>query len=364
MGPATNRDTYLRRVLEISPLLEDTSVFLFGPRQTGKSSYIANQLSEPPALVYNLLDRGLLLRLMADPTAMRQEILARNLRSSLVCIDEVQKLPELLDEVHLLIEERRIRFLLTGSSARKLRRSGTNLLGGRGRDRVMHPFVYPEVRDHGFSLDRMMHAGLLPPHFLSRNPDEDLAAYVDRYLTEEIAAEGAARNLPAFARFLRTAATMNTRMVNYTNVANDAQVPRQTVQLWFQILQDALVAFELGPFTKTVKRKAISTSKLYFFDPRRQVPSASSSNQPHLRRLRGVLRALHRPGSPGLGRLPQSSDRPPLLAIHLGLRGRSRPCGIRGDRSQGDGAPAGAGPSRPAGNQRGEGDPAGHPGLP
>jgi predicted AAA+ superfamily ATPase len=267
MRPATNRDTYLRRVLEVSPLLEDKSVFLFGPRQTGKTSYIANQLSEPPALVYNLLDRGLLLRLMADPTAMRQEILARNLRSSLVCIDEVQKLPELLDEVHLLIEERRIRFLLTGSSARKLRRSGTNLLGGRGRDRVMHPFVYPEVRDHGFSLDRMMYAGLLPPHFLSRNPDEDLAAYVDRYLTEEIAAEGAARNLPAFARFLQTAATMNTRMVNYTNVANDAQVPRQTVQQWFQILQDTLVAFELGPFTKTVKRKAISTSKLYFFDP-------------------------------------------------------------------------------------------------
>jgi len=204
---------------------------------------------------------------MADPTMMRQEILARNLRNTIICIDEVQKLPELLDEVHLLIEERRIRFLLTGSSARKLRRSGTNLLGGRGRDRVLHPFVYPEVRDHGFSLDRMMHAGLLPPHFLSRDPDEDLAAYVDRYLTEEIAAEGAARNLPAFARFLQTAATMNTRMINFTNVANDAQVPRQTVQQWFQVLQDTLVAFQLGPFTKTVKRKAISTSKLYFFDP-------------------------------------------------------------------------------------------------
>lgn len=267
MGSPHRQDTYLKRVLDISTLLEDKSVFLFGPRQTGKSSYIANQLSERPALVYNLLDRGLLLRLMADPTAMRQEILARNLRSSLVCIDEVQKLPELLDEVHLLIEERRIRFLLTGSSARKLRRSGTNLLGGRGRDRVMHPFVYPEVRDHDFSLERMMYAGLIPPHFLSRNPDEDLAAYVDRYLTEEIAAEGAARNLPAFARFLQTAATMNTRMLNYTNVANDAQVPRQTVQQWFQVLQDTLVAFELAPFTKTVKRKAIGTPKLYFFDP-------------------------------------------------------------------------------------------------
>jgi predicted AAA+ superfamily ATPase len=256
---------YIPRILDITNLLQDRSVFVFGPRQTGKSSYIRSQL-EPPAMLYNLLDRGLLLRLMADPTLMRQEVQARRLHDCVVCLDEIQKCPELMDEVHLLIEERHIRFLLTGSSARKLKRSGTNLLGGRGRDRIMHPFVYPELRDHGFSLDRAMFSGLLPPHFLSRDPEEDLAAYVDRYLTEEIAAEGMARNLPAFARFLQTASTMNSRIVNYTKVSSDAQVPRQTVQQWFQILKDTLIAFELHAFTGTVKRKAIATSKLYFFD--------------------------------------------------------------------------------------------------
>jgi predicted AAA+ superfamily ATPase len=111
-----------------------------------------------------------------------------------------------------------------------------------------------------------MSSGLLPPHYLSKDPEEDLAAYVDRYLTEEIAAEGLARNLPAFARFLQTASTVNTRLVSFTNVAGDAQVPRQTVQQWFQILKDTLVAFELPPYTKTVKRKAIGSPKFYFFD--------------------------------------------------------------------------------------------------
>lgn len=257
---------YVHRILDISKLLHEKTVFLFGPRQTGKSSYIREQLSEPPVLTYNLLDRGLLLRLLSDPTLLRQEILARGLKGCVVCIDEIQKCPELLDEVHLLIEERRIRFLLTGSSARKLKRSGSNLLGGRGRDRVMHPFVYPELKEHGFSLERAMGSGLMPPHYLSGDPEEDLASYVDRYLMEEIAAEGMARSLPAFARFLQVASTVNTRILNFTKIGNDAQVPRQTAQLWFRILLETLIAFELPPYTATVKRKAIGASKLYFFD--------------------------------------------------------------------------------------------------
>ncbi len=253
-------------MLDLDHLLKEKSVFLFGPRQTGKSFYIGRQLGEQPALVYSLLDRGLFLRLQADPTLIRQEIAARGLSGCLVVIDEIQKCPELMDEVHLLIEERGIRFLLTGSSARKLKRAGTNLLGGRGRGRTMHPFVYPEVRDYGFSLEGAMFSGLLPPHFLSTNPEEDLAAYVDRYLTEEIAAEGLTRNLPSFARFLQTAATVNTRIINYSNVAGDAQVPRQTVQVWFQVLRDTLIGFDLPPYTATVKRKAVETVKFYFFD--------------------------------------------------------------------------------------------------
>jgi len=257
---------YVHRNLEIRTLLSERSLFLFGPRQTGKSSFIREDLKDIPVLNFNLLDRHLLLRLLADPTLVRQEILAKNLRDCVVCIDEIQKCPDLLDEVQMLIEERGIRFLLTGSSARKLKAAGTNLLGGRARTRNFHPFTYPEIKKTDFSLEKVLARGLIPPHYLSSSPDEDLAAYVGTYLTEEIAAEGYTRNLPAFARFLQTAALTNARMLNYTNVANDAQVPRQTVKLWYQILVDTLLGYELPPYTATVKRKSIETAKFYFFD--------------------------------------------------------------------------------------------------
>jgi predicted AAA+ superfamily ATPase len=206
------------------------------------------------------------LRVLSDPGLLRQEIEARDLRDCAVCVDEIQKCPDLLDEIQLLIEERGIRFLMTGSSARKLKAAGTNLLGGRARTRFMHPFTYRETADAGFSLEGALATGMLPPHFLSASPEEDLAAYVHTYLTEEIAAEGLTRNLPAFSRFLQTAAASNARMINYTNIASDAQVPRQTVKLWFDVLKDTLIGFELEAFTATVKRKAIGTPKFYFFD--------------------------------------------------------------------------------------------------
>ncbi len=257
---------YRQRALDLSSILAQRSAFLFGPRQTGKSSYVREQLSSLTAASYNLLDAGLRLRLLADPTLMRQEIEARQLRDCVVSIDEIQKCPELLDEVQLLIEERGIRFLLSASSARKLKRAGTNLLGGRARTKYLRPFVYPEVSRDEDLLDRVMTRGLLPPHYLSQAPDEDLLSYVDAYLSEEIATEGQARNLPAFARFLQTAATLNAKMINYTNVANDAQVPRQTVRLWFQILIDTMLGYELPSYTSTVKRKSVQTAKFYFFD--------------------------------------------------------------------------------------------------
>jgi len=257
---------YLNRSLDINKLLVDRSLFLLGPRQSGKSTYIKEQLAPPPSLVYNLLDRKLLLNVLADPTILRQEIEARNLKDCVVCIDEIQKCPELLDEVHLLIEERHIRFLLTGSSARKLKKAGTNLLGGRGRRRMMHPFSYSELKNTGFTLEKVMSRGTLPPHYLSNDPDEDLDAYTSLYLTEEIAAEGLTRNLPGFARFLQTMATVNTQIINYTNIGNDAQIPRQTVKLWFEVVKDTLLGFDLEPYTATVKRKAIETAKFYFFD--------------------------------------------------------------------------------------------------
>lgn len=257
---------YRQRVLDLAPALAQKSVFHFGPRQTGKSSYVREQLGIEPSLSYNLLDGGLRLRLLADPTLMRQQVEARNLRNCVVFIDEIQKCPELLDEVHLLIEERGIRFLLTGSSARKLKRAGTNLLGGRARTKYLHPFVYPEVAKDANLLERIMERGLLPPHYLSDAPDEDLRSYVDTYLSEEIAAEGQTRNLPAFARFLQVASMLNAKMINYTNIANDAQVPRQTVTLWMQVLVDTMLGYELPPYTSTMKRKAIQTPKFYFFD--------------------------------------------------------------------------------------------------
>ncbi|MFA6507102.1 MAG: AAA family ATPase [Treponemataceae bacterium] len=259
-------ESYLRRSLDIKTPLSERSLFLLGPRQTGKSSYIREELGDIPRLTYNLLDRRLLLRLLADQGLLREEIEARGLYDCVVCVDEIQKCPTLLDEIQLLIEERRIRFLLTGSSARKLKAAGTNLLGGRARTRVMHPFTYSETAGTGFSLERVMTSGLLPPHYLSTSPDDDLAAYVDTYLTEEVSAEGLTRNLPAFARFLQVAAASNARMINYTNIANDAQVPRQTVKVWFDVLKDTLLGFEVNAFTGTIKRKAIGTPKFYFFD--------------------------------------------------------------------------------------------------
>lgn len=258
---------YISRDLDLNSLLKSRTVFLFGPRQTGKSSYIRNQLSTPPAATFSLLDQGLLLATLSDPTRIRQEIVARDIRDAVVVIDEIQKNPALMDEVHLMIEERNIRFLLTGSSARSLKRSGVSLLGGRGSDRRMHVFTWYELQATGFNLQRALNVGLIPPHYLAEDPEEGLAAYVDRYLTEEIAAEGLTRNLPAFARFLETAAASNAQLINYSNIARDAQVARQTVVQWFTVLTDTLLAFLLPAYTATRKRKAIETAKFYFFDP-------------------------------------------------------------------------------------------------
>jgi predicted AAA+ superfamily ATPase len=182
-----------------------------------------------------------------------------------VVIDEVQRLPDLLNEVHRLIEERGIRFLLTGSSARKLRGGGVNLLGGRARTRYLHPLTYAELGT-GYDLQRAAQRGLLPPIYLSDDPRADLDAYAGLYLQQEIVAEGATRNVPAFSRFLRVAALCNGRIVNFTKVANDSQVARTTVYEYFSILEDTLVLHELPAWRKSKRRKPLSSSKYYFFD--------------------------------------------------------------------------------------------------
>ena len=251
---------YIDRLLDLRVLLEKKSYFLLGPRQTGKSSLIAHRLKG--ARVYDLLDTSVFLALSHNPGRLAEEITGKD---RLVVIDEIQRLPELLNEVHRLIEHRGIRFLLTGSSARKLRRGGVNLLGGRARTKYLHPLTYRELGDR-FDLQRAITNGLLPSVYLSDDPRADLNAYAGAYLQQEIVAEGATRNVLAFSRFLKVAALCNGTIVNFTKVANDAQVPRTTVYEYFDILKETLVLHELPAWRQSRKRKPLVSSKYYFFD--------------------------------------------------------------------------------------------------
>ncbi len=216
----------------------------------------------PEARVYDLLDSSVYLALSQRPGRLAEEL---SPRERLVVIDEVQRLPELLHEVHRLIETRGVRFLLTGSSARRLRRGGVNLLGGRARTRHLHPLTSRELGER-FDLWRAIERGLLPSIYFSDDPAADLEAYTGTYLKEEVAAEGAARNVPAFSRFLRVAALCNATLVNFTKVANDAQVKRTTVHEYIEILKDTLVLHEVPAWRLSKKRKPLVSSKYYFFD--------------------------------------------------------------------------------------------------
>lgn len=255
-----NKQLYIERTLNLNDLLARKSHFLLGPRQTGKSFLIAHSLKG--ARVYDLLDTTVYLALSQRPERLSQEILPGE---RLVVIDEIQRLPILLNEVHRLIETRRIRFLLTGSSARKLRRGGMNLLGGRARTRYLHPLTFQELGQR-FDLKRVIERGTIPSIYFSDDPQSDLRSYSGSYLQQEIIAEGATRNIPAFSRFLKVAALCNGTIVNFTNVANDAQVPRTTVYEYFEILKDTLILHELPPWKKSIQRKPLSSSKFYFFD--------------------------------------------------------------------------------------------------
>ncbi|MCC6526357.1 MAG: ATP-binding protein [Polyangiaceae bacterium] len=252
--------TFLPRALDLRTLVAKRSCFLFGPRQTGKTSWLAAQF--PDALRIDLLDEEQYLALTVRPGRLAERLPARGV----VVIDEIQRVPALLNEVHRAIEARRdLRFVLTGSSARKLRRGGTNLLGGRARSRRLHPFVRAELGVR-FELARALTVGSLPSIYLSDEPREDLKAYVGDYLREEIAAEAVTRSIPSFGRFLETAAASNGRVLNYQNIANDAEVKRSTVQNYYQILRDTLLGSDLEPFRRTRSRKAVASAKFFFFD--------------------------------------------------------------------------------------------------
>ena len=250
----------IARTLNLNALLEKKSHFLLGPRQTGKTSLIRQTMQH--CRIYNLLEFDTYIRLTRDPTLLRSELRGY---SGIVVIDEIQKLPILLDEIQLLIEESSLHFLLTGSSARKLRRGGVNLLGGRARTINMHALTSSELGEQ-FDLMRAVNFGTLPSIYFSDDPKTDMRAYAGEYLKEEIADEGLTRNVPAFSRFLEVAALSNGQMINYQTISSDAAVPRTTVQEYFSILKDTLIAEELEPWRKTKKRKAVTKSKFYFFD--------------------------------------------------------------------------------------------------
>lgn len=254
----------VHRLLDLAPDIDSRSVFLFGPRQTGKTTWL-RQLY-PDSRWYNLLHGDVYLRLSRSPGRFRQELADARPEDGPVIIDEVQKLPNILDEVHSLIEERGLRFILTGSSPAKLRRSGTNLLGGRARIRYMMPFVSAEVPD--WNLERALQFGGIPSIYLSDDPVQDLLAYCGAYLQLEVAAEGLVRGIEPFSRFLQVAARGATQQIVFEQIANDAQVPARTVREYFQVLTDTLVGVVLEParFGKEAKRKPVSHGKFYLFD--------------------------------------------------------------------------------------------------
>jgi predicted AAA+ superfamily ATPase len=240
------------------------SFFLFGPRGTGKSTWIRKHF--PQALTIDLLHSETYLELARHPENLRA-MAANGPTGSWVCIDEVQKLPQILDEVHALIEERGLRFALTGSSARKLRRGGANLLGGRAVTAEMTSLSASELGED-FQLDRFLEFGGLP--LVAQDPAdarEILSAYVHTYLKEEIQAEQLVRKVEPFSRFLEVAGTLNGQVVSASNVARDAGVPRASVDSYFSILQDTLLGRMLRAYHPGARVREAAHPKFYWFDP-------------------------------------------------------------------------------------------------
>ena len=251
-------DGIAERLLEID-LPPGKSAFLWGPRQVGKTWWLRRRFPADRVRHIDLLQTDVFAELASRPALLRERWDGR-----LTVIDEVQKLPVLLDEVHGLMESRGASFVLTGSSARKLRRGHANLLGGRAWRFEMGPLSSREIV--AFDLDRAVVTGLLPSHYLSAEPDRELRAYIGDYLKEEIAAEAAVRNIPAFSEFLRAAALTNAELLSYTNLARDCGVSAKVVKGYFEILEDTLLGARLPPWRRSIKRRLIQTEKFYFFD--------------------------------------------------------------------------------------------------
>ena len=240
----------------------EQSILLLGPRGTGKSTWIDHHFKN--AVIYDLLDTSESLRLSRDPALLYRELEAEA-AGSWVVIDEVQKVPVLLDEVHRLIEKKKLRFVLSGSSTRKLRRGGTNLLAGRALVTHMFPFTSAELASE-FSVTDAIARGTLPMAVLGEDPVSYLMTYAETYLQEEIKAEALTRNIGFFSRFLEVAARQNGQVTNMTNIAREAAVSRQTVQNYFSVLVDTLIGYWIEPWKLKRGTKQVQQSKFYLFD--------------------------------------------------------------------------------------------------
>jgi predicted AAA+ superfamily ATPase len=251
----------IQRSLEL-PSEPTESFFLWGPRQTGKTSLL--RANYPHARWIDLLKTDEYIRYINRPSLLRQEVLA-DPEARLIVVDEVQKVPSLLDEVHWLIENRGVVFGMCGSSARKVRRGHANLLAGRAVRYELFGLVSDEL-ESDFDLTRLLNHGFLPRHYLDRNPARLLRAYVNDYLKEEIAAEGLVRNLPAFSDFLQTASLSDCELINYSNIGRECGVSGVGVKGYFEILVDTLLGRFLPAYRKRPKRRVIRASKFYFAD--------------------------------------------------------------------------------------------------
>lgn len=256
-----------QRYLQLN-LPKNQSIFLWGARKTGKSTYLKSNFKS--SLYFDFLKHDDYLHYSRTPSALREEILKVDPEKliSPIIIDEVQKIPEVLDEVHWMIENiKNAHFILCGSSIRKLKHIGANLLGGRAWRQLFFPFCYPEMEN--FNLLKILNHGLIPSHYLSEKyPLRDLQGYLVDYLIPEVQWESRIRQMGVFQRFLEAAAFSNGQMVNYTNIARECGINTRTVQSYFDLLIEMLLGYVIQPFAKSRSRQIItSTPKFYFFDP-------------------------------------------------------------------------------------------------
>lgn len=240
---------------------EDTSFFLFGPRGTGKTTWLKERF--PSAILLDLLKSSTFNPLHAQPD--RLETMIPKEFQDWVILDEVQKIPPLLNEVHRLIENRKLKFILTGSSARKLKKDDVNLLAGRAITRFMHPLTVKEL-GNDFSLSHSLRHGHLPHTFQVKDPKQYLESYITTYLKEEVQQEGLTRNLDSFHRFLEAASFSQGGVLSFAEISRECSAHRKVVENYFAILEDLLIGIRLPVFTKKAKRKMIAHSKFYFFD--------------------------------------------------------------------------------------------------